>query len=288
MGHEHHHHSTDNIKTAFWLNTTFTIIEIVGGIYTNSLAVLSDAVHDFGDTISLALAWYFQKYSERPENEQYTYGYGRFSVVGALINVIILSMSSILIIREAIPRLLNPQDVHTNGMLILAMLGILANGLAVFRMKEGQTANEKVMMLHLMEDALGWGAILVGTLVMKVIDLPIIDPILSVLISVYILWNALKNMQSVFRILLQRIPENMDINRIILDLKNWTEIEEIIHFQAWTLDGEHHVVSFRVAFAEHLTAQEQETIRQKIRAYFRQKHIEHISIETFYPTQSQQ
>ncbi len=282
MGHDHHHHhhTTENIKTAFWLNAAFTIIEIFGGVYTNSLAVLSDAMHDFGDTVSLGLAWYFHKLSQRTEDKRYTYGYGRFSVVGALINIIILTTGSALMIREAIPRLLNPQTVHTNGMLVLAILGIVVNGLAVLRMRDGKTANEKVIMLHLMEDALGWAAVLIGTLVMKVVDLPIIDPILSVSISAYILWNALKNGRNIFRILLQRLPDDLDVEKIRLDLQAQTKIVTLERFQAWTLDGAHHVVSLRIIFPKNTHEKIQEETKNHIRSYFYDKHIQHISIES--------
>jgi len=283
MGHDHHnhhHHTTENIKTAFWLNATFMVIEIFGGVYTHSLAVLSDAMHDFGDTISLALAWYFHKLSQRTEDKRYTYGYGRFSVLGALINIIILTTGSALMIREAIPRLLNPQAVHTDGMLVLAILGVVVNGLAVLRMRGGKTANERVMMLHLMEDALGWVAVLIGALVMKVVDLPIIDPILSISISTYILWNALKNGRSIFRILLQRLPEDLDVEQIRLDLQAQTKILALDRFQAWTLDGAHHVVSLRVVFPKGTPENIQEETKTYIRNYFQDKHIQHISIES--------
>ncbi len=185
MGHDHIHHrgGSKNIRTAFFLNVTFTIIEIIGGIMTNSMAILSDAVHDLGDSLSLGMAWYFQGLSSKGRDKSFSYGYGRFSLLGALINVCVLLIGSILILWKTIPRLLAPEAVDTTGMMILAVIGVIFNGLAVYRMRGGKSLNERVVALHLMEDVLGWVAVLIGSIIMHFFDLPIIDPILSLLIT---------------------------------------------------------------------------------------------------------
>lgn len=191
--HHHHHHSTGNIKVAFFLNLGFAIIEIIGGLFTNSLAILSDALHDLGDSLSLGLAWYFQKYSEKERDQKYTYGYQRFSLLGAYINTIILIIGSIFIIQKSVTRILHPEEVEALGMILLAILGILVNAAAVLKLQKGTSLNEKVVTLHLMEDILGWVVVLLGSILMYFIYLPIIDPILSLGISIYILYNAFKN-----------------------------------------------------------------------------------------------
>ena len=176
--------SEKNIGYAFFLNFGFTIIEIIGGFLTNSVAILTDAVHDFGDSISLGLAWYLQKVSKKGSDHKYSYGYKRFSLLGAIINSVILLVGSVFILSETIPRILEPQTPDVKGMFILAILGIIVNGAAVIRLRTGNTINEKVVSLHLWEDVLGWVAILIGSVMMYFFDIPIIDPILSILISI--------------------------------------------------------------------------------------------------------
>ena len=208
--HHHHHHvqeengSPRNIFVAFWLNTGFAILEIAGGIYTNSMAILADAVHDFGDSLSLGLAYYFQKKSRQKKDQIYTYGYQRFSLLGAFVNSIILIVSSVFIIRESVMRFFQPEPPDAKGMVVLAIIGLAVNGYALFRLQKGKSINEKVVALHFVEDVLGWFAVLVGSIIMLFVHAPLIDPILSFVIALFILYNVFKNLKSTFRILLQR------------------------------------------------------------------------------------
>jgi cobalt-zinc-cadmium efflux system protein len=211
--HDHHHH-TGNIRAAFFLNLFFTIIEIVGGIFTNSVAILSDALHDLGDSISLGLSWYFQKLSQKKRDHRFTFGYKRFSIFGAIINSIVLVIGSLFIIIESFPRLLNPQQPNAEGMILLSILGILVNGAAFLKLKKGTSLNEKVVSLHLLEDVLGWVAVLIASIVMMYFDVPILDPLLSLLIAAYILFNVFKNLKSALKIILQAIPSNIDLGKI--------------------------------------------------------------------------
>ena len=187
--HEHHHHGhhhhgdVKNLGIAFILNVCFTIIEIVGGILTNSVAILSDALHDLGDSLSLGLAWYFQRLSEKGRDRNFSYGYKRFSVLGALITSVVLVIGSVIIIYSAVSRLQHPQISNGLGMLGLAVLGILVNGAAVVRLKGSSSVNSRAVMLHLMEDVLGWVAVLIGSLFIYFFDWQIIDPILSLMIA---------------------------------------------------------------------------------------------------------
>ena len=199
MGHHHSHEQEKggNIKVAFFLNISFTIIEIIGGVLTNSVAILSDALHDLGDSLSLGLAWYFEKKSKKGRSKNFSFGYKRFSLLGALINAIVLIIGSIFILREAIPRIINPEPVDTKGMILLAILGIFVNGLAVLRLKKGTSLNEKVISLHLLGDVFGWIAVLIGAIAIYYFNSPIIDPILSFLIAGFILFNVYKNLNKV-------------------------------------------------------------------------------------------
>ena len=192
--HNHsHNHSEGNIKIAFFLNLGFTIVEIIGGLYTNSLAILSDALHDLGDSLSLGLSWYFQRLSKKGSTKKFSYGYKRFSLLGAIINSIVLVVGSIFILSKAIPELFNPEETNAQGMLYLAILGVVVNGAAVFKLRKGKSLNEKVVSLHLLEDVLGWVAVLIGSIVMIYFDLPFVDPLLSILISIFVLYNVYRN-----------------------------------------------------------------------------------------------
>jgi len=191
--HHHRHHpagDTGNLKTAFFLNFAFTIIEIIGGILTNSVAILSDAIHDFGDSLSLGLAWYLQKLSKKGRNSTFTYGYKRFSLLGAIITSLVLVIGSVIILYEAIPRLFQPEPAHVPGMIGMAILGVIVNGAAVWRTRSGQSMNEQVVSWHLLEDVLGWMAVLLGAVLMYFFDAPIIDPLLSIGITLFILYNV--------------------------------------------------------------------------------------------------
>jgi len=174
--HDHSHGSGKNLAWAFLLNISFCVIELIGGLLTNSIAILSDALHDFGDSISLGLAWYFQKISKRKPDSRYTYGYKRFSTLSALVNCLVLLTGSGFILYESIKRILNPIESNAQGMFVLAVVGVLVNGAAVVRLKKGDSLNEKVVSLHLLEDVLGWVAVLIGSIVMMFVDVPVWIP----------------------------------------------------------------------------------------------------------------
>ncbi|PKO95092.1 MAG: cation transporter, partial [Bacteroidetes bacterium HGW-Bacteroidetes-9] len=211
MTHHHHHiepeldhkHDQSNITIAFWLNATFTVIEIIGGVLTNSIAIISDAVHDLGDTFSLGLAWYAEKLAQRKPDSKYTYGYKRYPVLAALVNSVFLLAASAFVLSQAVPMIFNPGKVDENGMMWLAVLGIVFNGVAVLKLKGGKSLNQKVVRLHLLEDTLGWIAVLAGAIIMKYTGFAWIDPLLGVMIAVYIIYNAAKNLRDSLRIFLQ-------------------------------------------------------------------------------------
>ena len=212
--HDHHHHAEKNIAVAFFLNFSFTIIELIGGLLTNSVAIMSDALHDFGDSISLGMAWYFEKLSKRSPNAKYSYGYKRFALLGALLNCIILLLGSTFVIYECVKRLFNPQEVVVEGMFFLAIAGVIINGFAVLRTRKGKGVNERVVSLHLLEDVLGWIAVLIVSIVMFFVDLPILDPILSIGIAIFILYNVVRNLKTTLNVLLQGVPKEMNITHI--------------------------------------------------------------------------
>ncbi len=277
--HNHHDHSdVKNIKVAFFLNLGFTIFEIVGGIYTNSIAILSDAVHDLGDSLSLGLAWYFQKISKKEKNTTFTYGYKRFSLLGAVINSIVLVVGSIFILSAAIPRLLEPVETNAKGMFFLAIVGVLVNGAAVLRLKKAKSINEKVVSLHMLEDVMGWLAILVGSIVMFYFDVPILDPIMSIGISCFVLFNVYKNIRQSLRIILQGSPNEIDTEKIS-DLLKFEEVENIHDLHVWSVDGIYNVLTVHVVLKKSLKMDELAVLKLKIRKTLKENEIQHATFE---------
>lgn len=238
--------STKNIRTAFFLNLAFAFVELIGGIITNSVAILSDAVHDFGDSISLAIAWALQKKSNKAKDDKYSYGYKRFSLLSSVILSGILLVGSILILVEAIGRLFNPQEVNAQGMLWLSILGIIVNGLAALSVKRGKTLNERAVFLHIMEDVLGWIGVLVISIVMIFVNLPILDPILSISITIWVLYNVYKNLKATFNILLQAFPKNVDVKKLTKEIEAIDNVISIHDLHIWTQDGNSHVMTLHI------------------------------------------
>lgn len=277
--HHTHHGDVKNIKVAFFLNFSFAIIEIIGGFLTNSVAILSDAVHDLGDSLSLGLAWYFQKYSRKKSDNIYTYGYRRFSLVGALANSLVLIVGSILILTEAIPRIFNPQQAHPQGMMLLAVLGVAVNGFAMLRLRKGKSLNEKVVSLHLMEDVLGWIAVLIGAVIMYFWDVPVIDPILSLLIAGYVLFNVFKNMRELFRILLQGAPQEINSEHIQAEILKIDSVKDIHDVHLWSVDGIYNVMTIHVILDEKKSMEELSYMKKDMRNRLINKGIEHVTLE---------
>lgn len=278
-GHAHHHHGTGNIKVAFFLNLGFAIIEIVGGSMTNSVAILSDALHDLGDSVSLGLAWHFQKLSAKKRDHQFSYGYKRFAVLGAFINSLILVVGSIFILQEAIPRLFHPEQTNAKGMLALAVLGVIVNGAAVFRLKKGTTLNERAVALHLMEDVLGWVAVLIASVIMLFADVPFLDPLLSLLITGYVLFNVYKNLRASFQIFLQSIPQSIDVKKVERRILSIPQIISLHDIHVWSLDGEYNVLTVHLVVNRSVTLPEIGEIKKKVKLLLNDLHIQHVTTE---------
>lgn len=288
MPHNHNHHSHDsekNIGIAFFLNLSFTIIELIGGLYTNSVAIISDSVHDFGDTISLGLSWYFERLSKKGRTDKYTYGYKRFSLIGAIINSVVLIVGSIFILSEAIPRIFEPQNTNAKGMFFLAILGIVINGAAVLRTSKASSINERIISLHLLEDVLGWVAVLVGSILIQITGLTIIDSILSILIAIFVIYNVFKNISEVLPILLQSTPVDINIDYLVSEIKKIESIEDIHDIHIWSLDEEYNIITIHIILKESLSTTEQFEIKKQIRSILEAKNINHSTIEFELPNE---
>ena len=289
MGHAHHGHghhghghgtgAEGRISVAFFLNLAFTLIEIVGGLWTNSMAVLSDALHDLGDSIALGLAWRFARISKRKGDETFTFGYRRFSLLGALVMSIVLFAGGLVVLFEAIPRILKPEATNVQGMFALAIVGILVNGIAALRMHGGRSVGERIVTWHFVEDVLGWVAVLVASIVMWFRDLPILDPILSVAITLYVLWNVGRRLKETLTILLQAVPENVDLAQVEGAIRATPGVCDVHHTHIWSQDGEHHVLTAHVVVADAGDYGRATTIRGEIKRALKSLGIGHATLE---------
>lgn len=282
QGHTHAHNANNSLRAAFFLNLAFTIFEIIGGLWTNSMAILSDAVHDLGDSVSLGMAWYLERYSRRGKDNRYSYGYRRFSLLGAMLNILVLLVGGFVILSQAVPRLLNPQHSNAQGMVLFAIVGILVNGAAVLRLRGGQSLNTQVVAWHLLEDVLGWAAVLIVSVILLFWDIHILDPLLSILITLYVLFNVVRNLRKTAALFLQAVPENIDLAMLESRLLAMEKVRSIHHIHIWSLDGEHHVLTAHVVVAEDATRDDVLLVKQQANALAGQFHLEHTTLEIEY------
>lgn len=244
---DHRSGTTKNIGIAFFLNLSFTIIEFIGGILTGSIAIISDAIHDLGDSLSLGVSWFLQRISDKKPNKRFTFGYKRFSVLGALLNAIVLIGGSIYVLFEAGKRLFNPVAPNSVGMMVLAVIGIAVNGYAGYRMHKGSEGlNASVLSWHLIEDVLGWFAVFIVGVILQFKSIPILDPILSIAISLFILFNVIRKLNKTLLVLLDAVPEDIDLTKLKTAILKIDGIHEIRNLHIWSLDGEEHVAMIKL------------------------------------------
>lgn len=277
--HGHAHGNSGNLKIAFLLNLTFTIIEVIGGLYTNSIAILSDAVHDLGDSMSLGLAWYFDRLSQRGRTPTNTYGYRRYSLLGGLITGLVLIAGLGFVLWNAVSRLFSPEEVNAPGMMVLAAVGVVFNGAAVLKVRRGSSLTEQVVSWHLLEDTLGWIAVLVGAGVMTIWDLPIIDPILSIGISLFVLWNVIRNLRKVFNVFIQRVPEAFDVEAFEQAVLTHPKVLSTHHTHSWTVDGEVHVLTTHLVMQRDATREEMIDAKARVRSLVDEHTFEHVTVD---------
>ena len=235
-----------NILIAFLLNLSFSVFEFFGGIFTGSVAILSDALHDLSDAISIGISWYFERLSKKQPDKKYTYGYKRYSVVGGLITTTVLIVGSLVVIVNAVLRIFNPVSINYNGMIILAVIGAGVNLCAAFFTKDGDSLNQKAVNLHMIEDVLGWLVVLVGAIIMRFTDIKIIDPILSLGVAIFILVNSLKNLKQITGVFLEKTPENLNVDKIKEHLLEVKGVKDVHHIHLWSIDGENNYITMHI------------------------------------------
>lgn len=280
--HKRTHDSSGSIQAAFFLNLGFTLLEIFGGLWTNSVAILSDAIHDLGDSLSLGLAWLLDRYAQRERDKRFSYGYRRFSLLGALVNTIVLIVGSIFVLSEAIPRLFDPEPSNAPGMIAFALIGIAANGAAVLRLRGSKTLNAQVVAWHLLEDVLGWIAVLIVAVVLLFTDIQVLDPALSILITAYVLFNVFKNMRKTLSLFLQGVPEHIDVEYIEAEINQVDNVKSSHHTHVWSLDGEHHVLTTHVVVDEGIAREQILCVKEDIKNLLKPYRLSHITVEIEY------
>ena len=278
--HDHTHAArSQRMGWAFLLNLSFSIIEFIGGWLTNSTAIMADAVHDLGDSLSIGSGWLLDRLGNRKPNSQFTYGYRRLSLVGALVNGLVLISGSIWVISEALPRLLNPVMPHTEGMIALAVLGVTVNSFAAYKLKAGKTLNEKILNWHLMEDVFGWLAVLLVALVMPIVDMPILDPLLSVGFTLFILINVVKTVLKTGRLFIQATPNANTVDTITQSLLSLDKVESVHHLHLWSLDGEQHVLTAHIRAYPLDSLEDYSSLKETIHTALSSEDIAHTTIE---------
>jgi cobalt-zinc-cadmium efflux system protein len=269
----------ERVRFAAFVNLSFTIVEIVGGLYTNSLAILSDALHDFGDSIALLVSWLFERGAKRAPDARYTFGYQRLSLFSALFSAAVLVGGSIVIIFQAVPRFFSPESVNAFGMVGFAIIGITFNGAGFFLLKRGESLNEKVLSWHLLEDVLGWIGILVGGIIIYFWKFYLIDPIITVALTVFILVNVVKNLREAISILLQGVPKHINLDAVKQDIKAINGVLELHDIHIWSLEGETDVFSAHVVVDDETLEKRPQQTKQIIKDKLKKHHIEHSTIE---------
>lgn len=266
--------SDKNILIAFLLNIVFSIVEFAGGLFTSSIAIMSDAIHDFGDALSIGVSYFLERKSRIEPNEKYTYGYLRYSVLGAVITNIILLIGSVFVICSAVNRIIHPVSVDYNGMLFIALFGVIINFIAAYSTRDGNSLNQKSVNLHMMEDVLGWIVVLIGAILMKFTKIDVIDAILSILVALFIIVNAIKNMVEIIDLFLIKTPNSVDVSEIKKCILSIEGIENVHHIHIWSIDGINNFATLHI-----ITNKDSVSIKKQVRKSLNKFNIEHITIE---------
>ena len=268
----------ERVRLAAFLNVTFTIFEFVGGFWTNSLAILSDSLHDFGDSITLLTSWLFERGARKSPDTNRTFGYQRLSLFSAFFSATILIGGSIVIIFQLIPRIFEPAMVNAFGMIGMAMIGIILNGMGFLLLKKGYSLNERVLSWHLLEDILGWVGILVGAAIIYFWKIYILDPIMTIGLTLFIIYNVTRNMREAINILMEGVPQHINLESVKKDILKIKGVLGIHDIHVWSLEGETDLFTAHVIL-DNETLKSPDSTKQTIKEALLNHHIEHSTIE---------
>ncbi len=262
------------ILIAFILNLSFSLFEFLGGIFTGSVAIMSDSVHDMGDAASIGLSYFLEKKSNKQPDDTYTYGYARYSVLGGVITTFILLFGSVAVVVNAINKIVNPTDINYNGMIVFGIIGAVVNFLAALFTHGGESINQRAVNLHMLEDVLGWIVVLVGAIIMRFTDWALLDPIMSIGVAIFIFINAVKNLKTVLDIFLEKTPKNISVDEIKEHLCKIDGIADVHHIHLRTLDGHNVYATMHV-----VTNGDPHNIKEKVRKELDEHGITHSTLE---------
>jgi cobalt-zinc-cadmium efflux system protein len=263
-----------NILIAFILNLSFAVFEFFGGIFTGSVAIVSDAIHDVGDATSIGISYFLEKKSKKKPDEKYTYGYLRYSVIGSVITTLILLVGSVVVVINAIDKIMNPTEINYKGMIIFAVFGLVINFVAAFVTHGGGSLNQKAVNLHMLEDVLGWAVVLVGAVIMNFTDIKIIDPLMSIGVSVFIFVNAIKNLKEVLDLFLEKTPHGISLEEIKTHILKIDGVEDVHHIHIWSMDGNSNFATMHI-----VTNSDCHIIKEKVREELSEHGISHATLE---------
>lgn len=266
--------SEKNILIAFILNIGFSLFEFLGGIVTNSISIISDSIHDMGDALSIGVSYALEKKSKKKPDDIYTYGYARYSVLGAVITTSVLIIGSMLVIINAVRRLINPVLINYNGMIIFAVIGVIVNFLAAYFTSKGDSLNQKSVNLHMLEDVFNWIVVLIGAIIIKFTNLSFIDPIISILVALFIFVNSLKNLKEIMDLFLEKIPNNISIQKIKELIINIDDVIDVHHIHVWSIDGVNNYATMHIVVKKNNSE-----IKKEIRKLLKSHQINHVTIE---------
>ena len=263
-----------NILVAFILNLSFAVFELFGGVFTNSIAVISDSVHDIGDAAGICISYFFEKKSKRQPDEKYTYGYKRYSALGGLITTLILIAGSVLVVINAISRIKEPKEIDYDGVIIFAVIGVCINLVAAFFTRERDSVNQKAVNLHMLEDVLGWVVVLIGSVVMRFTDFALIDPIMSVGVSLFILVNAVGNLREIINLFLEKTPDSIGVAELKEHIIAVDGVIDVHHIHIRSLDGQNNCATMHI-----VTDSDSCEIKEKVRSRLHEIGIGHATLE---------
>jgi len=272
--------SDKNILIAFILNCSFSFLEFIGGFITGSIAITSDSIHDLGDAISIGLSYFLEKISKKNPDNNHTYGYIRYSILGSIITTTILITGSIFVIIESINRFANPVEIKYDQMILFAVFGVVINLIASYATKEGESLNQKAVNLHMLEDVLGWVVVLIGSILIKYTNILLFDSILSIIVALFILFNAIINLKKVIDIFLDITPKNVNIEELKKHLINVDNVLDVHHIHVRSLDGYNNIATLHVVVDKY-----NEKIKENIRMELQEHNICHSTIEIELPNE---
>ena len=273
--HSHHKKARDNLAFVFFLNLTFNIIVILGALATNSMAILADCIHDMSDTISIAIAWILEHVSQKGSSDTYSYGYQRFSVLGAIITSLLVIAMAVLILYEAIPRLMVPEAINPGGMIVIACVGLIFKSISVYRIHDGETFSEKAILYHLMGDIFEWIAILIIAVLIIFWDVSFLDPLVSIAVAFWLIFTLGRTLYHSIEVTLQKVPQNVDLNVLKSEISDIDGVYSINKIHIWSLDGIDSILTMKLSADE----QKYNEIKENVYVISSKYHIVDTTIE---------